>query len=70
MDICIKKKIVVCCCFHSFFSSLFCIAIKRPWDILQYITDVKIIFFSRKTEIVFLFFAQDVDCGYTLEPPQ
>ena len=28
------------------------------------------IIFRRNTEIVFLFFAQNVDCGYTLEPPQ
>ena len=64
MDICSKKVVV----FSSFL--FFCIAIKRPCDILQYITDVKMVIFRRKTEIVFLFFAQNVDCGYTLEPPQ
>ena len=68
MDIC-SKKVVVFCCFHSFIL-LFGIAIKRPYDKLQYITDVKMILFRRKTEKVFLFFAQNVDCGYTLEPPQ
>ena len=26
--------------------------------------------FSRKFLICFLFFAQNIDCGYTLEPPQ
>ena len=67
MGICSKK--VVFCCFH-FFSFFFCIAIKRLCDILQYIRDVKMIIFRRKTEIVFLFFAQNVDCDYTLEPPQ
>ena len=26
--------------------------------------------FSRKKKIFFLFFAQNIDCGYTLEPPR
>ena len=55
MDIC-SKKVVVFCCFLSFFKKLlFCIAIKRPCDILQYITDVKMIIFRRKTDSFLIF---------------
>ena len=56
MDICSKKVVVFS--FFFFFHFFFCIAIKRPCDILQYITDVKMIIFRRKTEIVFLFLLQ------------
>ena len=42
----------------------------RPCNILQYFTAVKMIIFKRKIVIFFLIFAQNIDCGYTLEPPQ
>ena len=53
MDIC-SKKVVVFSCFHYFFSFFF-IAIKRPCNILHYITDVKIIIFRRKTDSFLMF---------------
>ena len=42
----------------------------RPCKILQFLTAVKTIFFRLKIVMVFLIFAQNIDCGYTLEPPQ
>ena len=35
-----------------------------------FILDVKMIIFSSKFFDIFLIFAQNIDCGYTLEPPQ
>ena len=63
-----SKKLLFSVVFTCFLFLFFCIAIKRPCNILQYITDVKMTIFRRKTEIVFFFFAQNVDCGYTLDP--
>ena len=64
------KKLLFSVVVLFFFFTCFCIAIKRPCNILHYITDVKMTIFRRKTVIVFSFFAQNVDFGYTLEPPQ
>ena len=35
----------------------------------QYFTAVKMIIFQMKNYNSFLIFAQNIDCGYTLEPP-
>ena len=37
---------------------------------MQYFTAVKKIIFKMKMFDIFLIFAQNIDCGYTLEPPQ
>ena len=42
---------------------------KRPCNILQYSTALKKEIFEMKTCDVFLIIAQNIDCGYTLEPP-
>ena len=42
----------------------------RPCIILQFFTAVKQDNFQMKNCDVFLIFAQNIDCGYTLEPPQ
>ena len=42
----------------------------RPCNILQFFTPVKNDNFQMKNCDVFLIFAQNIDCGYTLEPPQ
>ena len=39
-------------------------------NILRYFTAVKMIIFQMKNCDCFLIFAQNIDCGYTLEPPQ
>ena len=44
------------------------IMITRPYNILRYFTAVKKIFFRHFLDI-FLTFAQNIDRGYTLEPP-
>ena len=41
----------------------------RPCNILQYFTAVKKDDFQMKNYDVFLIFAQNIDCGYKLEPP-
>ena len=41
----------------------------RPCNIQQYFTAVKNVNFQMKNYNIFLFFAQNIDCGYTLEPP-
>ena len=41
------------------------IMIKRPYNILQYFTAVQMPIFD-----YFHIFAQNINCGYTLEPPQ
>ena len=41
----------------------------RPCKILQFFTAVKPIIFRRKNCDVFLIFAQNINCGYTLELP-
>ena len=41
-----------------------------PFNILQYFTVVKKGNFQIKNVIFFLIFAQNIDRGYTLEPPQ
>ena len=41
-----------------------------PCYILQFFTAVKKDNFQMKNCDVFLIFAQNIDCGYTLEPPQ
>ena len=38
-------------------------------NILQYFMAVKMVISDEKCDI-FLIFAQNIDCGYTLEPPQ
>ena len=42
----------------------------RPCNKLQFFTAVKTLICKMKTCDVFLIFAQNIDCGYTLEPPQ
>ena len=42
----------------------------RPCNIQQYFTAVKMFIFRRFFLNIFLIFAQNIDCGYTLEPPQ
>ena len=42
----------------------------RPCNILQYFTAVKKDDFQKKSFDILLIFAQNIDCGYTLEPPQ
>ena len=39
-------------------------------NILQYFTGCKNDNFQMKMFDIFLIFAQNIDCGYTLEPPQ
>ena len=46
-----------------------CITITRPCNIQQYFTAVKNVNFQVKFFNIFLIFAQNIDCGYTLEPP-
>ena len=41
-----------------------------PCNIQQYFMAVKIVIFQMKKCDVFLIFAQNIDCGYTLKPPQ
>ena len=41
-----------------------------PCNLLQFITTVKKDDLHIKNGEVFLIFAQNIDCGYTLEPPQ
>ena len=41
-----------------------------PCNIPQYFTAVKMIIFQMKIFDIFLIFAQNIDCGYTLEPPR
>ena len=40
------------------------------FNILRYFTTVKMKIFQVKNCDIFLIFAQNIDCGYTLEPPQ
>ena len=40
-----------------------------PCNIQQFLKTVKMIIFSGTFLIFFLIFAQNIDCGYTLEPP-
>ena len=40
----------------------------RPCNIQQYLTAEKNVHFQMKTFNIFLIFAQNIDCGYTLEP--
>ena len=40
------------------------------YNIQQYFTAVKNNNFQMKNCDIFLIFAQNIDCGYTLEPPQ
>ena len=42
----------------------------RPCNILQFFNVKKDNFQMKKNVIFFLIFAQNIDCGYTLEPPQ
>ena len=42
----------------------------RPYDIQQFFTVVKKDDFQMKHCDIFLIFAQNIDCGYTLDPPQ
>ena len=42
----------------------------RPCNILQFFMAVKDNFQLKNCDFFFLFFAQIIDCGYTLEPPQ
>ena len=42
----------------------------RPCNILRFFKAVKMINFQMKKCYIFLIFAQNIDCGYTLEPPQ
>ena len=41
-----------------------------PRNILGFFKAVEMIIFRWKIIIFFLIFAQNIDCGYTLEPPQ
>ena len=41
-----------------------------PCNIQRIVSAVKIENFSRKCYDIFLIFAQNIDCGYTLEPPR
>ena len=41
-----------------------------PCNIQQYFTAVKMLIFRYFFLIIFLIFAQNIDRGYTLEPPQ
>ena len=43
---------------------------KCPCNIQRFFTTVKMIFFLDKKLNTFLIFAQNIDCGNTLEPPQ
>ena len=48
-----------------------CILRKLDHAIYRFFSHVKKMkIFSRKLLIFFLFFAQNIDCGYTLEPPR
>ena len=40
----------------------------RPCNIQQYFTAVKMLIFQIIFKNIFLIFAQNIDCGYTLEP--
>ena len=42
----------------------------RPCNIQKKILVVKMKKFTGKKKIFFLIFAQNIDCGYTLEPPR
>ena len=42
----------------------------RPCNILHFFTAEKNDNFQMKNCDIFLIFAQNIDCGYTLEPPQ
>ena len=44
-------------------------AIAHRCNILQFFTGVKTIIFRKEEEDIFLIFAQNIDCWYTLEPP-
>ena len=41
----------------------------HPCNILQFFMAVKNVNFQKKKSNIFLIFAQNIDCGYTLEPP-
>ena len=41
-----------------------------PCIMQRFLKAVKMIIFLIKTSNILLFFAQNIDCGYTLEPPQ
>ena len=41
-----------------------------PCNIQQYFTAVKNVNFQMKFFNIFLIFAHNIDCGYTLEPPE
>ena len=60
-DICSKKML-----FSLLFFLFFLHCDKTPMRYTAIYHGCKMIIFRRKTEIVFLFFAQNVDCGYTL----
>ena len=46
------------------------ITLTRLCNILRISIDVKTIFLKMKKVDRFLIFAQNIDCGYTIEPPQ
>ena len=58
-------------CFRIFIFFVFYITKTRPCNLQQYFTDVKKSSFTDDFFLIFfLIFAQNIDCGYTLEPPQ
>ena len=42
----------------------------HPCNIQRFLKLLKMKIFNRKILLFFLFFAQNIDCGYTLEPPR
>ena len=55
---------------HLLSSGVVHITKTRQCNIQQYFTAVKMLFSDSFFKIFFLFFAQNIDCGYSLEPPQ
>ena len=75
---CHEKTCLKCCCIMQKQRSrsatlivlLLYITKTRPCNIQQYFTALKNVNFKMKFLNIFLIFAQNIDCGYTLEPPQ
>ena len=67
----IKNRVFGCkmCCFSRFLIR-FVISQTCPCNITAIFHACKNDNFQMKTFDIFLIFAQNIDCGYTLEPPQ
>ena len=49
---------------------VYCITKTCPCNINILLSEAKIVFFQQKSFDIFLIFTQNIDCGYTLEPPR